>query len=377
MADLHDDLQRAQEDARRAREDADRLRHDARELERRLREHAREGMQRARERRREWNEQSVQGDAAMPADPKGSSKAEQAFSLDGVRDVSIDQTAGHLTVRICAEGETPGAYSVGQKATPQLEVRQDGDRVNIEVKMAKGWLLRRKQGPTTVVRLLPGLESLRVNLSYGDLQVRDLSSETMKLEVGAGTITGYSTSGNVTADVGAGKLSLNAHRGLAKCNTGTGDVLLDVAAIVAGDYAVDVGMGRAEVRLPAGENVHVKTSSGIGRARNEYPGAPDSAPTRLRLMTGIGDVLVKARTVGEEDPQPPPVTAKPQRSARGGPTSRRRESEELRVLQMLEQGRITSQDAADLIAALQGTASPINETAGDEPSPPAEDASTS
>lgn len=377
MADLHDDLQRAQEDARRAREDADRLRHDARELERRLREHAREGVQRARERRREGSDSSPKTDAATFADAKGSSRAEQAFSLDEIHDVSIDQTAGHLTIRICSEGETPGAYSVGQKSTPQLEVRHDGERMVIEVKMAKGWLLRRKQGPTTVVRLLPGLQTLRVNLSYGDLQVRDVSAETMKLEVGAGTITGYSTSGNVTADVGAGKLSLNAHRGLAKCNTGTGDVLLDVAAIAEGDYTVDVGMGRAEVRLPAGESVFVKASSGIGRARNEYPGASDSAPTRLRLMTGIGEVLVKARAVGEDDPQPPPITPKPQRSSRSGPVSRRRETEELRVLQMLEQGRITSQDAADLIAALQGAAAPISEVSEEEPPSPVEDESTS
>jgi hypothetical protein len=40
---------------------------------------------------------------------------------------------------------------------------------------------------------------------------------------------------------------------------------------------------------------------------------------------------------------------------------RRREAEELRVLQLLEQGRISSQEAADLIAALQGAAPPVAE----------------
>ena len=39
----------------------------------------------------------------------------------------------------------------------------------------------------------------------------------------------------------------------------------------------------------------------------------------------------------------------------------------MRVLQLLEQGRITSQEAADLIAALQGAASvPEAEDEGDE-----------
>jgi hypothetical protein len=371
MADPQDELRRAQEDARRAREDADRLRSDARELERRLREQARERARRGRH--RGPGSIDLPGGVHFSYDSAeesnvGESKAgraEEAFALEGVRDVLVDQTAGHLTVRVCSEGETPGVYSVGHKSIPQLEVRRDGDRLVVEVQMAKGWLFRRKQGPTTVVRLAAGLETVRVNLSYGDLQIRDIACGTLKLDVGAGTITGYSTSGTVDAEVGAGKLSLNAHRGLAKCNTGTGDVLLDIAAIAPGDYAVDVGMGRAEVRLPAGEQVYVKTSSGIGRARNEYPGAPETAPTRLRLNTGIGEVIVKARAVGEEDVRPP-VTAKPQRSSRGGAAPRRRESEELRVLQMLEQGRITSQDAADLIAALQGAAPPLGGE-GDEP----------
>ncbi|MBE0609103.1 MAG: hypothetical protein IH609_06975, partial [Dehalococcoidia bacterium] len=44
---------------------------------------------------------------------------------------------------------------------------------------------------------------------------------------------------------------------------------------------------------------------------------------------------------------------------------RRRESEELRVLQMLEQGKITPQDAADLIAALRGSTVPDFTDEGD------------
>ena len=39
----------------------------------------------------------------------------------------------------------------------------------------------------------------------------------------------------------------------------------------------------------------------------------------------------------------------------------------MRVLQMLEQGKITPQDAADLIAALQGSSAPIFDEPDDEP----------
>ncbi len=374
------DLERALEDARRAREEAERLREDARnqankareearrlrdearQLEHRLRDQAREEARRGRGRPSgsEGRHVRLDLDSARGPDEEstGGARAEQTFSLDGVEHVVVDQTAGNLTVRLCTEGETPGVVTIGQKSAPELEIQRQGDRLVIEVHMQKGWLFRRKQGVTTVVRLATGPRSVRVNLGYGEMHVRDIACDEIKVEVGAGTITSYATSGRLDAEVGAGKLSLNAHRGLAKCNAGTGDVLLDLAAIAPGDYTVDVGMGRAEVRLPAGEQVYVKTSSGIGKSRNEYPSAPETAPTRMKLNTGIGEVVVKARSADAPDVGPA-VTAKPQRSARGGPVTRRHEAEELRVLQMLEQGRITSQDAADLIAALQGAAPPV------------------
>jgi len=276
----------------------------------------------------------------------------------------VDQTAGNLTVRMCTPEETPGVVTTSPKGPPQLNVHREGDRLVVEIPMSKGWLFRRKQGATTVVRLWPGLADVRVNVGYGEAQIRDIACETIKLDVGAGTITGYATAGALHADVGAGKMTLNAHRGLASCSTGTGDVMLDIAEVVPGDYKVDVGMGRAEVRLPAGSDIHVKVASGIGKARNEYPSGPESAPSRMKLNTGIGEVIVKTRSEATAEPRPA-GTAKPQRPSRPG-TVRRFEAEELRVLQMLEQGRISSQDAADLIAALQGAAPPVT---GDEEPP--------
>lgn len=363
MAEWSDDLERAQSEARQARETADRLRNEARELERKLREQARSARHGARRPHGQWGPEATARDGGEPASG-ASARTEQSFSIEGVRNVSVDQTAGNLTVQMCTPDEMPGVVTTAAKGPPQLEVRREGDRLVIEVPMAKGWLFRRKQGPTTVVRLWPGLSNVRINVGYGEAQIRDVICETMKLDVGAGMITGYATAGDVHADVGAGKLTLNAHRGLASCSTGTGDVMLDIAEVVPGDYKVDVGMGRAEVRLPAGAQIHVKTASGIGKSRNEYPGGPESSPSRLKLNTGIGEVIVKTRSGATAEPRPA-GTAKPQRPSRPG-TVRRFEAEELRVLQMLEQGRISSQDAADLIAALQGAAPPVT---GDEEAP--------
>ena len=157
--------------------------------------------------------------------------------------------------------------------------------------------------------------------------------------------------------MGAGKVSFHDHSGIASCDTGTGDVLLDIAEAAPGNYRVDVGMGKAEVRLPAGLEVVVKASSGIGKTKNDYPPGPEGSAIRLKMSTGIGELIVRARDASQA-PARPPVQPKPQRGSRAAQPPRKYEAEELRVLQMLEQGRISSQDAADLIAALRGAAAP-------------------
>jgi hypothetical protein len=389
MADWRDELENAREDARRARAEAQRLRNEARELERRLRQEER---QRSREERHSERAEAVRirlaasgrGPGGMPPPPSWTpesaegARAEQAFSLDGVTTVHVDQTAGRVTIRPCREGETPGVVSSGNKSAPRLEVTPDGDRLVIEIKLSTGWLFRRKQGATTVVRLLPQVGNLRLDLGYGEAHIREIHTDSLRIDVGAGTITTAQTSGHLRANVGAGKLGIHGHSGLADCDTGTGDVLVDISHLVPGEYRIDAGIGRAEVRLPADGQVYIRASSGMGKTRIEYPSAPEGAPTSLKINTGVGEVSVRARQPGDDVPPPaPPVQAKPQRGARA-PQPRRREAEELRVLQLLEQGRITSQEAADLIAALQGAAAMAEgeeEAAEDAaPEPPAPDA---
>lgn len=355
-------VERAREQARRARDEADRLRREARDFERSVR-HA--GRNRGPRGPRgpvgpvgplgpdlPFDLPNFPGDE----DPAGT-LSEQTFALDGVTSVSIDQTAGKLTVRNCREGEMPGVVTGGGKSAPRLEVRRDGDRLVVEVKMQGAWLFRRKQGATTLVRLAPGLTHLKLELGYGEVELRDFAAETIKLAVGGGTVACYSTRGDMEVNVGAGKVSFHDHCGLASCDTGTGDILLDIAEAVAGDYRIDVGMGKAEVRLPTGLDVAVNASSGIGKARNEYPAGTPTSPIRLKMRAGIGELTVRARD-SSQAPMQPPAQPKPQRGSRSAPPVRRHEAEELRVLQMLEQGRISSQDAADLIAALRGAAAP-------------------
>ena len=395
MADTQDEIKAALEEARRAREEADRVRKEARQEAERLRDDARRSRDEARRLRDQAREQSraagrgpgpgfrpPHGPGGHPGgfhfgfapDDEGAPggvRSEQTFSMDGIDSVQVDQTAGKLTIRSCKEGEAPGVVAVGNKTTPEIVVERSGDRLVIEVKLNKGWLFRRRHGATTVIRLENRtFDQFKIANGYGETEVQAIAAADLRVNVGAGSIQCILTRGNIDVNVGAGKVAVLSHSGLARCDSGTGDVLLDIAELAQGEYKVDVGLGRAEVRLPAGAEVHIRASSGIGKSRIEYPSAAEGAPTRLRLNSGIGECVVKARDAGAGQPvQPPPTMgqARPQRPGRAAAASRRREGEEMRVLQMLEQGKITPQDAADLIAALQGSTAPQFDEDSDEP----------
>jgi len=365
MTSWREDLERAKAEAQRAREEAHRLRNEAHDMARRVHQEARQQAWAERDAarsafRRDW---ATRGNPE--AEDGGGVKVEQRLDLEGVRELQFEQTAGRVIVRGCAEGEVPGVVSSGTNAAPQLDVRKDGDRVVVTVRMASGWLFRRRQGARTVVRITGTIDAIRVNAGYGDLQVRGISFGSLKLEAGAGTITCSGTQGRIEASVGAGRIALNEHRGTARCNTGTGDIVLDIAEVAEGDYVANAGIGRAELRLPAGQQVEIKASSGIGRARVDYPSAGSEARIRARVEAGVGEAVVRVR---ESAPTPETAPEGPSPRPSRGPVARRREADELRVLQMLEQGRITSQEAADLIAALQGAAMP-----GEDEEPPADE----
>ncbi|MCC6269068.1 MAG: hypothetical protein IT300_15985 [Dehalococcoidia bacterium] len=396
MADGRDDIHAALEEAdrlrrqakleadhvrREAKAEADRLRREAKAEADRMRDDARRGRDEARRLRDQVREESRReahrsrgpqvGRFGSNEDDAEGVRTEQALSLEGIRQVQVDQTAGKLTIRACKEGEAPGVVSIGNKSTPEVDVHRSGDRLVIEVRLTKGWLFRRRQGASTIIRLGEGsFEQVRIDNGYGETEVQGISAADLRVHVGAGTVQCLLTSGSLDVSVGAGKVSVLSHSGLARCDSGTGDVLMDIAELAAGEYKVDVGLGRAEVRLPAGGEVTIKASSGIGKSRVEYPSAPEPAMTSVRVTSGIGECIVKARDAGAGAPSrsaaftPQP---KPQRPGRAAAASRRREGEEMRVLQMLEQGKITPQDAADLIAALQGSSAPIFDEPDDEP----------
>jgi hypothetical protein len=361
MADHDQEVKRLLEEARRARDEADRLRREARAEAERLKAAARRAREDARRERHAARSRQSHADDDHEAPP--AARAERPIPpLEGVRNLEIDNTAGRLTVRACLEGETPAVIAAASKTAPEIDIQRDGDTLRIHIRVARGWLFRRRQGATSLVRLPPHpLRSLRIANGYGEVEATSLAAESIRLSCGAGSITAVQLTGDLETSVGAGKISILAHDGTAAAHSGTGDITLDLATLRPGAYRVDVGLGRAEVRVPAGAPVEIRANSGLGKASLAVPSVP-GAPALLKVNSGIGEVSVRPRTPGEApEPARPARAPGPARAA-----DRRREAEELRVLQLLEQGRITPQDAADLIAALRGTPRPaVDDTASE------------
>lgn len=367
MADWREAVKTAKAEARRAREDADRLRQEARELEQRLRREAREAAQQgpqserrsARERRHQERSSRREGRAGG-----WGASTERPFETAGLTAIRLNQTAGELAVRMAAEGESPGVTTRGGRTTPEIEIERSGDELRIEIRLQTGGgFFRRRQRVRTEVRLDLALASLSVDLGHGELALHGLEAEALDLHCGAGEVRVNDCRGALAADAGAGRIAIRRHRGLVRCHSGAGDLSVDIAKVVPGEYALEAGLGRAELRLPPGEAVQIEARSGIGRVRIDYP-STDAAGTSVRLAAGIGEVSVGARAADADERVPEAAETEP-------PSGARHEAEEVRVLQLLEQGRVSAQEAAELIAALRG-APPANRPSDDADEPPAD-----
>ena len=85
-----------------------------------------------------------------------------------------------------------------------------------------------------------------------------------------------------------------------------------------------------------------------------YPDAGAGSPIVASVDAGIGEASIRERSPSDSD-GPAPKAAQGPRSAKKTDTDSRH-AQELRILQMLEQGRISVSEAGELIAALHGAA---------------------
>lgn len=280
-------------------------------------------------------------------------RAAARLDMDGITRVHLNHTAGKLVLRQTAEGEAPSANASSSKQAPDLLVERHGETLTIHVKLSMGRLFRRRQGANADVALPAGLEEVHVEMGAGRVEIANFEAVRLQLHAGAGDIVVTNVQADLAVEVGAGRVAVDGHSGTIRCETGTGDVLVGVVDAPPGRYEISTGMGGAELRLPPGLSVSARVSSGIGQTKVDYPVAGPDAPVHVVVNTGIGKAMLREQS-GKRTPPAARGGVRPQRTGSRSASSSGSDAAEVRVIQLLEQGRITAREAADLIAALKG-----------------------
>jgi hypothetical protein len=283
---------------------------------------------------------------------------------------SIELRSWFSDVRI--EGVQPGG-------TPQLEVRGPAaERVvarlegtTTVVEVPGGWPAE-WDGPRQLSLTVPGHARLRLTNETGRTHLARLAGCDVELASRAGAVTLDDVRGRLKLQVDTGSIRGERLAGTFEVRSLAGSVKLGIEALDPGLHLVRTSLGAVKVELARGQAVRLETSTSLGSVRCSYPSTSD-APATLRLEAELGSVRVRsveqpdvagstapwpdwqstwrdvARTVADvvADTVSGAIPPPPRRTA---PAT----SEELRrVLELVQSGQVSVQDAERLIRALQ------------------------
>jgi len=221
-------------------------------------------------------------------------------------------------------------------------------------------------GTNGPVRLSRCQGQAEIDMSRGDVEISS-SQGNFRVDTGAGSVSVLESGGSLQADTGFGAVTLGRFRGPVHIDTGSGDVVLKEVA--GRNVYVDTGRGNIEAALPGASPGRWQLDAGLGsinlqvpsntsahfefharhvdiqdlelddyrRDGNKVTGDLNQAQGRVIASSSVGKIFagkVSSLTVDEQ----PPV----------------QDEDFMRILTMLEQGRISTQEAESLLDALKG-----------------------
>jgi DUF4097 and DUF4098 domain-containing protein YvlB len=230
-----------------------------------------------------------------------------------------------------------------------------------------------------------------VDTGSGNITVADVAGSA-SLDTGSGSVTVERLRGDsLVVDTGGGRVQLKAiDVTTLEVDTSSGRVEAELLAIAPnGSYEIDTGSGGVDIALPAGADLTVEVDSGSGRIT--HTGLPlqvhhsesgeleaqlgRGGPT-LSIDSGSGAVVLRAAQPGARGdahvdapvvpaappvppapPAPPAPEARVMRAVSGDPALE--SSDQLRrVLAMVEQGKLTPEEAEEILRALDEEGAP-------------------
>lgn len=252
---------------------------------------------------------------------------EKRFTVSGPPELKLTTFDGNIEIRsadtktVVVEIEKRGPT---QEAIDDLKVetKQDGDRIEIEVKRPPATVgivgfgrvspharltVTMPRNGTVIARSGDGAISIagitgRIDLHTGDGSVRATGvNGAMTIATGDGAVTIDNSEGDVDIDTGDGSVSVAGKLGVVKVHTGDGSITFraDPGSAMKGDWSMITGDGGVAVYLPPDFSADLDAHTGDGTIRNDLKVDSDNHDSNRRTLRGklgAGGKLLKIRT---------------------------------------------------------------------------------
>ena len=254
-------------------------------------------------------------------------REEKRFTVSGKPELKLSTFDGAIEIRtgdartvlveIEKRGSTPEALE-----ELKIETRQDGNRIEVEVKRPRKEAVLIGFGriwPTAkLIVTMPrdgnvnarsGDGSIRIeqvrgviDLHTGDGSVRasDISGQ-ITIGTGDGSVTVDNAEGDLDVNTGDGGVSVAGKLGALKLHTSDGSITFraDSGSTMKSDWSIDTGDGGVALYLPSDFDAELDARTGDGAIRSELKLASGSGETgrrALRGALGAGGKLLRIRT---------------------------------------------------------------------------------
>ncbi len=283
------------------------------------------------------------------------------FQADAVRVELVPVEAGQI-----ARAEVDG------RRTPDgspISITKDGDVLRLRLPWTWADALANLERGTRVRLFVPPHVRARLVIQGGKLSVQRLAGCDLSVQATAGSVELEQSRGRFSLAVDSGAVRGEHLGGTFDVRCQAGAVSLSIDALDPGTHQLRTTMGSLKVDLAPGLDVKLETSATLGAVRAAYPSNPNAKAT-LVLSADLGAIKVKEGGA-VDDPRhgdwpdwrrlwrdvvtafdapaaaPPPAAAKPAGPAAQSPEELRR------VLELVQEGKLTLADAEKLIRALK------------------------
>jgi len=255
-------------------------------------------------------------------------REEKRFTVAGPPDLRLTTFDGAIEIR-SGEGKTVVVEIEKRGPTREainelkVETKQDGDRIEVEVKKPShevfffgvGRLSRNAKLIVTMPRdgnvvARSGDGSIRIEHVHGRLELRtgdgsiratDISGQ-LTLASGDGSISLDDVAGDLDVETGDGSVSVAGNLAGVKLHTGDGSITFRAApgSAMKSDWSVTTGDGGVAVYLPSGFGAELDAHTGDGSIRSDLDlatdGDRDKERRTLKGRLGAGGKTLRIRT---------------------------------------------------------------------------------